>query len=843
MLNRIPRLPVLVFNLILVFTFTAVNAAIPVVHISPKPNWLSAYKPYNKGPAARDVRDGAYDELIEEQVNVEKEATYNHFITVIVSEAGVQDNSEISASFDPSYQRLDFHEIIVWRNNKPQIRLDVSKFKMLAQEDELEKFIYDGTYSAKYILPDIRKGDKIEYSYTITGSNPIFNHRFCRSIYLQGGGPMMHQYSTLLYPSGRKMNIKSFNLKSQPRISTAGGFTRYEWEDFNLPGITSNKLQPKWINDYARVQISEFNTWTDVVNWGLGINPLQTTFKGELADTIARLKQQAGNDKGKYFRLAVTLVQDEVRYMGIETGEYSHKANLPENVFKQRYGDCKDKSLLLASILNAGGIEAHLVLVNTDLQDKIEDYWPSPVLFDHAVVVAMVNNKQVWIDATIAYQGGKGTDLYFPPYKVALIIKPGNTGLTKIKETKTGKVIAEEKYNIKDEHEPVKFKVTTTYTLDQADYQRDHLASKGIAEIEKGYLDFYSKTFSKIEKADSLIVKDDRDKNELTIIENYKITNFFKKDSVSGKYDADFYADDISYQLPQINGQINTPVSVNYPYAYDLTVNIFMPGGWDIDSAHYTLNRDAYHFSNNRTVKNGWLSLHYQFTYLKDYIPLDKLSEFKQDIKNLKDDQLGYSFFYIPDIKKEPFKLNAIMVIVSLIVCCIAAYLGLKIYKTETIDPDEFKTNRYPMALGGWLIVLVITLVASPLRMLYNLHDQGLFSTSKWDLYTTGTLSVIHRALLIFDVAGYFALMCISVFCLLLVVMKRDIAPHYVKGYYLVLVSFLLIDCIFNAVIDGKVVDGEMTRVIQGIVLAVLWTYYLNTSERVRRTFVMPYPD
>ncbi|XHR98086.1 hypothetical protein ACFJIV_16335 [Mucilaginibacter sp. UC70_90] len=42
--------------------------------------------------------------------------------------------------------------------------------------------------------------------------------------------------------------------------------------------------------------------------------------------------------------------------MGIEIGEYSHRANNPEKVFRQRYGDCKDKSLLLVSMLKAGGL-------------------------------------------------------------------------------------------------------------------------------------------------------------------------------------------------------------------------------------------------------------------------------------------------------------------------------------------------------------------------------------------------------------------------------------------------------------------------------------------------------
>ena len=168
------------------------------VSVSPKPNWILSCKPYKITPSNREINNGAYDELIEEQINVDKQAIYNHIITQIVSESGIQNNSEISVSFNPSYERIDFHEIIVWRNNKPQARLYSDKFKMLPEENEIEKFIYNGTYFAKYILDDIRKGDKIEYSYTITGVNPVFDHKFCRTIYLQAENLIQHQFYYLI---------------------------------------------------------------------------------------------------------------------------------------------------------------------------------------------------------------------------------------------------------------------------------------------------------------------------------------------------------------------------------------------------------------------------------------------------------------------------------------------------------------------------------------------------------------------------------------------------------------------------------------------------------------------
>jgi transglutaminase-like putative cysteine protease len=816
-------------------------AAVPIIHVSSRPNWILPDKPYNKKPLLRNITGGAYNELVEEQINVEKHATYNHFITQIISESGVQNNSEISVSFNPSYEQLDFHEITVWRNNRPQSRLHLNSFKILAEENELEKFIYNGTYSAKYILDDIQKGDKVEYSYTITGINPIFNNKFCRNIYFQGSDPILHQFTTLLLAADRKINIKSFNLLSQPKIFNAEGLKTYEWEDFQVPGVSTDKHQVKWVNRYARVQVSEYANWNEVVNWGLSINPLQTTFASNLADTVAKLKKAFGQNKVDYFRAAVTLVQDEVRYMGIETGQYSHKANSPDRVFKQRYGDCKDKSLLLASILNANGIEAHLVLVNTDLQDKIDNFIPSPVLFNHTVVMAIINDKQIWIDATIGYQGGNGADIYFPPYGEGLVLKAGNAGLTKIKQSKAGKIVYKEKYKITDEHMPVKLIVTTTYTLNEADEIRDHFASTGIAETEKNYRDYYAKTYSKIEVSDPLIIKDNKEKNELTTVENYTIINFFKRDSINKKYTADFYADYISDQLPQITDQTKTPVSVNYPCTIDYTVDIDMPNGWDIANEHYKLERNAYKFSCDKKVADDRLSLHYQFAYFQNYIAADNLSEFKQDVKDLKDDKLSFSFFYIPNVKIVPFQLNQLMLIITLLMICIFVYWGVKVYRTETIDLQYYTKNPFPPALGGWIIVLILTLFATSLGIIKNLFDEGYYSLSKWNQFTTGVTSTANRVLLIFETTGYLVLVCYSIFCLILIFKKRDIATHFVKNYYLVMVIFLFIDYFFNAFIKGEFSNYDVEQIIKAVIIASLWTYYLNVSNRVKETFVVPY--
>ena len=58
---------------LLLFTQLAI-AATPTVHISPKPGWLNPCPQYDKGIAQRNIENGLFYKLIEEQINVEQKA-------------------------------------------------------------------------------------------------------------------------------------------------------------------------------------------------------------------------------------------------------------------------------------------------------------------------------------------------------------------------------------------------------------------------------------------------------------------------------------------------------------------------------------------------------------------------------------------------------------------------------------------------------------------------------------------------------------------------------------------------------------------------------------------------
>jgi len=62
---------------------------------------------------------------------------------------------------------------------------------------------------------------------------------------------------------------------------------------------------------------------------------------------------------------------------------------------QRRYGDCKDKTYLLVSLLRAVGIEADPMLVSLTTPKTPARLLPTPDAFDHVVAQARINGRTV----------------------------------------------------------------------------------------------------------------------------------------------------------------------------------------------------------------------------------------------------------------------------------------------------------------------------------------------------------------------------------------------------------------------------------------------------------------
>ncbi len=95
---------------------------------------------------------------------------------------------------------------------------------------------------------------------------------------------------------------------------------------------------------------------------------------------------------------AYLFVQNQIRYESVLLGDHDYRPNLPSEVVERRFGDCKDKALLLAQLLRNQGHTAFLTLVGPP---HIQHDYPDLSRFNHMIVALPSEQGWKFLDPTV----------------------------------------------------------------------------------------------------------------------------------------------------------------------------------------------------------------------------------------------------------------------------------------------------------------------------------------------------------------------------------------------------------------------------------------------------------
>src|SRR4051794_22985919 len=167
------------FLILNLFVLTLASKAQNKPFTGKEPSWITTLPAdYNKTMLNSEAEDGYIDLDYQKQVSLAAQSVYTKLAYKILSEAGVQNMSQLSFYFDPTYQSITIHSIKIIRDGQTINKLDISKIKTIQEETDLNRFIYNGTLKSIVFLEDVRKNDIVEYSYTLKGFNPIFKNKY-----------------------------------------------------------------------------------------------------------------------------------------------------------------------------------------------------------------------------------------------------------------------------------------------------------------------------------------------------------------------------------------------------------------------------------------------------------------------------------------------------------------------------------------------------------------------------------------------------------------------------------------------------------------------------------------
>ena len=544
--------------------------------VRPVPPWVLRAEPEAVTPPGDDrARGGMIDELVDDQYRLGATTEhYAHRVRRVVSSAGLENAGELEVEVDPSYEQLAIHGIHVVRGGT---RIDVlgSSSPHAVQEDTGDERTYSDRVREVFVVPDLRVGDVIDLEYTILGQNSVFDGHFVRSASLVAGLFAERLRVRLLVPTLRAHALATqvAGIALAPAERDLGADHELVWDRHHVSAPDFEGGAPAWFEAHPVIRWSEFASWGDVALWGMTLFDRAEQAADDQITARATEIQTAHKTPAEQALAALDFVQNEVRYLGIETGEHSHLPHPPSEILAQRFGDCKDKSLLLVRILGVIGIEARVALVNPDLGAHVADRLPSPLVFNHAIVRLRVNGKTYFVDPTRTYQAGPLEVRAALDYGRALVVEPGTTDLEVIPEVKPTEPTIESRsvYGVGAAPAGATLAVETTYRGGEADGERRALAEVSRAELQKRYLNFYSGDEPSIQVAGALEVKDDMAKDVLVVRETYVIPDYWK----TGEAHID--AESVRHSLKKPSTVRRTsPLAVPYPLFARDTIELHM---------------------------------------------------------------------------------------------------------------------------------------------------------------------------------------------------------------------------------------------------------------------------
>lgn len=530
-------------------------------------------------PGAQDDkwRFWRYDRQVDHRPG--RDIAYTDYVYEPRSQGNIADAGRFDLSFNPDYQQLTLHRVELRRNGRWESRLKPKDISIARRERQFEQDIADGLVAALIVIEDVRAGDVVRISWSVTGSNPILAGQFSEQTRLAFAHPILDLRLRALYAPGTEITSHRENGAAEPTVSTLPDATLVEVQAAAVDRVQDEADYPVWFDPYPMVQFGPRRSWAEVVAWALPLYPDQSkqTLPADLEQKVAQWRKIG--PASERLQAALRVVQDEVRYFGVETGTSSHKPRAPNEVWNRRFGDCKDKTWLLVTVLERLGIRAMPALVNTERGRGIHGFAPSADIFNHVIVRAEIDGRAIYVDPTIRLQGGAPERGDLSGYGFVLPVAAGQAALAEVvvPADATAGVKTHEHYAV--DGDGLRLEVATEFVGSSADQTRRALDEERIEDRGRRYTEYYGKRFGTIHTVQGPVVEDDRAGNVIRIRETYRLTAPWQQDGDTRSLSLEAEALSAVSALPARTDR-KGPLYFARPGRYVQEVSVEAPAGW-----------------------------------------------------------------------------------------------------------------------------------------------------------------------------------------------------------------------------------------------------------------------
>jgi hypothetical protein len=334
--------------------------------------------------------------------------------------------------------------------------------------------------------------------------------------------------------------------------------------------------------------------------------------------------------------------------------------------------------------------------------------------------------------------------------------------------------------------------------------------------------------------------------------ETYSIPDVWHKDE-KGMEAFDYFAKALNEYMPDpSSASMDAPLALSFPRTVTYIAQINMPEAWSFNISELHIKNDAYQFDFKPISNNSHISLHYYLKTFKDHITPQDLSQYKTDFKKISA-KLGFQLYRDNGLTDKPANENSpapgrlINWPAVWFTFFFAMFFTYLVRRLNTRGEAVSYSNESGYHLGGWTIVLGITIGSTLLIQLASLIKNNYFSYSAW--VTLGELGGAKLQCLLFAELGITLLWIGSSIALLYwFTGRRDIFPKMFIWYAAALLTGQLILITLYNIVHYPGSFGDLKgNAIKGFgrscIYSLIWVSYILRSERVKGTFLNPFRE
>ncbi len=197
--------------------------------------------------------------------------------------------------------------------------------------------------------------------------------------------PVVYEALEVDLPPGRAHTEAWHNQEAVKAVEVAPNHWRWEIKDEHALDLRNVPARPAWEALVSRMTVLWGNAealgndkqWQSLGQWTTQLESDRPVPSPEITAQTEQLIAHAPDFYAKLVAIT-SYIQKNIRYFVVMRGIGGLQANHAADIFRNRYGDCKDKTTLLISMLQVAGIKAFYVPVD-DRRGVVDPKVPSLV--------------------------------------------------------------------------------------------------------------------------------------------------------------------------------------------------------------------------------------------------------------------------------------------------------------------------------------------------------------------------------------------------------------------------------------------------------------------------------